>query len=96
MPGAGYRLVSYSTREDRTPRAGILLGDTVTDARTVLGSAACSVLGILRDWESASERLDGFAGSRGLGPARQRHACGAASLSRNVLLRGRELLGPPA
>ena len=63
MPGAGYRLASYSTREERTPRAGILFGDTVTDARTVLGSAACNVLGILRDWKSASERLDGFAGS---------------------------------
>jgi 2-keto-4-pentenoate hydratase/2-oxohepta-3-ene-1,7-dioic acid hydratase in catechol pathway len=64
MPGAGYRLVSYSTREDRTPRAGILLGDAVTDARTVLGSAACSVLDILRDWENAGDRLDSFTGSR--------------------------------
>ena len=64
MPGAGYRLVSYSTREDRTPRAGILLRDAVTDARTVLGSAAGSVLDILRDWENAGDRLDGFTGSR--------------------------------
>ena len=64
MPGAGYRLVSYSTREDRAPRAGILLGDAVTDARTVLGFAAGSVLDILRDWENAGDRLDSFTGSR--------------------------------
>ena len=63
MPGAGYRLARYSTREERMPRAGILFGDTVTDARTMLGSAACSVLDILREWKSASTRLDGFAGS---------------------------------
>lgn len=65
MPAADCRLVSYSTRQDRTTRAGILFGDTVTDARTVLGAAACSVLAILRDWDGASERLDGFAGSPG-------------------------------
>ena len=62
MP-ANYRLVSYATRQDRTTRAGILRGGAVTDARTVLGAENGSVLGILRDWDRARERLDGFAGS---------------------------------
>ena len=64
MPPADYRLVSYATRQDDATRAGILFGATVTDARTVLGPEACSVLSILRDWERASQRLDGFDGSR--------------------------------
>jgi 2-keto-4-pentenoate hydratase/2-oxohepta-3-ene-1,7-dioic acid hydratase in catechol pathway len=64
MSPAGYRLVSYSTRQDATMRAGILLGGTVTDARTVLGTESSSVLGIVRDWDKASARLNGFDGSR--------------------------------
>lgn len=64
MPAADYRLVSYATRQDSATRAGILFGDSVTDARSVLGSEARSVLDILRDWERASQRLAGFDGSR--------------------------------
>jgi 2-keto-4-pentenoate hydratase/2-oxohepta-3-ene-1,7-dioic acid hydratase in catechol pathway len=64
MPAAGYRLVSYATGHDHTMRAGILLGDKVTDARAVLGRDACSVLGILRHWDSACERLDRCDGIR--------------------------------
>ncbi len=61
MP-ADYRLVSYTTGEDITPRAGILIGTRVTDAREVLGPNGGSVLDILRDWETSSDQLDGFAG----------------------------------
>lgn len=62
MP-ANYRLVSYATSRDRAPRAGILAGERVTDARDVLGDAAGSVLDILRDWDRACRRLDGFDGA---------------------------------
>lgn len=100
MPATDYRLVSYATRQDdatqdNAARAGILFDNSVTDARTVLGPEATSVLGILRDWDNASRRLEGFDGSRM--PSRS-----TASRSprrcfiRHVLLRGRELLGPPA
>jgi 2-keto-4-pentenoate hydratase/2-oxohepta-3-ene-1,7-dioic acid hydratase in catechol pathway len=61
MP-ADYRLVSYTTGQDSAPRAGILAGDRVTDAREVLGPEAASVIDILRDWESAYRRLDAFDG----------------------------------
>ena len=60
---ADLRLVSYAIGEERTPRAGILAGERVTDARDVLGPEVESVIGILRDWDTASERLDGFNGS---------------------------------
>lgn len=61
MP-ADYRLVSYVTADDATPRAGILLGNRVTDARDVLGPAAVSMMAILRDWDESIARLDAFAG----------------------------------
>ncbi len=62
MP-ADYRLVSYATGQDSASRAGILVGDRVTDARDVLGPQAGSVLDILRDWETACKRLDAVAGT---------------------------------
>ena len=64
MPAADYRLVSYATRQDTATRAGILFDGSVTDARSVLGPEARSVLDILRDWEQASQRLAGFDGSQ--------------------------------
>jgi 2-keto-4-pentenoate hydratase/2-oxohepta-3-ene-1,7-dioic acid hydratase in catechol pathway len=63
MSAADYRLVSYATRQDTATRAGILFGDSITDARTVLGPEAFSVLNILRDWERASRRLEEFDGN---------------------------------
>jgi 2-keto-4-pentenoate hydratase/2-oxohepta-3-ene-1,7-dioic acid hydratase in catechol pathway len=59
MP-ADYRLVSYLTGRDRTPRAGIVIGDRVTDARVALGPSAASVLDILRDWDAAAAKLGAF------------------------------------
>ncbi len=69
MPATDYRLVSYATRQDdatqdNAARAGILFHNSVTDARIVLGPKATSVLGILRDWDNATRRLEGFDGSR--------------------------------
>lgn len=61
MP-ADYRLVSYTTADDTTPRAGVLLGNRITDAREALGPAAVSVMAILRDWEKSAARLDAFTG----------------------------------
>lgn len=62
MTMRGYRLVSYAQR-GAAPEAGVLVGDTVYRAATLLPEmdGATSVMGILRGWDNAYKRLDAFA-----------------------------------
>lgn len=55
-----YRLVSYALRNGGKPRAGIVVGDKVYDARGVLGVAGASVLAILQGWDRAQIKLAAF------------------------------------
>src|SRR5262249_39191451 len=51
-----YKLLSYQA--DRTPRAGVLVADTVYDAAKVTAVAGhASVLGVLGDWSRARRLL---------------------------------------
>ena len=59
---ASYKLVTYAGPDG--PRAGLVIGDHVCDAAKLTGRAADhSVLGILRDWTAARERLGDAAAS---------------------------------
>jgi len=63
---ASYKLVTYAGPDG--PRAGLVIGDQVCDAAKLTGRAADhSVLGILRDWTAARERLGDAAASPAAG-----------------------------
>ena len=63
---ASYKLVTYAGPDG--PRAGLVIGDQVCDAPKLTGRAADhSVLGILRDWTAARERLGDAAASPAAG-----------------------------
>ncbi|MDB5570759.1 MAG: hypothetical protein JWN93_1942 [Hyphomicrobiales bacterium] len=56
----GYRLLSYSDAPGGAPRAGVLAGDMVHDAASLLSADirdAASVLGILRQWSEAHAQI---------------------------------------
>ncbi len=57
----GYRLLSYSDGAHGAPRAGVLVGDSVHDAASLLGEyigERTSVLGILRQWSAAHAQIE--------------------------------------
>ena len=63
---ASYKLVTYAGPDG--PRAGLVIGDLVCDVAKLTGRAADhSVLGILRDWTAARERLGDAAASPAAG-----------------------------
>src|SRR5437867_8432796 len=67
-----YKLLSFRTGP--SPRAGVLIGDTVYDAATITKVPAhASVLGILEDWARARRLLDQAAKRERVGDAQVVH-----------------------
>jgi 2-keto-4-pentenoate hydratase/2-oxohepta-3-ene-1,7-dioic acid hydratase in catechol pathway len=53
---AGYQLANYQAADG--PRAGIIVGDSIFDAATLLGNASyATMLGILEDWPRAADTI---------------------------------------
>jgi len=83
-----YKLLSFRTGP--SPRAGVLIGDTVYDAATITKVPAhASVLGILEDWARARRLLDQAAKRLESGKARAKGVpLGRARLLAPVLYPG--------